>query len=149
MDRIVTRLAWGSLAVLVCLMGFGGWQLAAADGVTDEMLAAEAGVSWLHANGNWAGHRYSTLNQVNASNAGDLRVAWIYSTGGETDAQCTPIYYDGLMYIAQDNAVHAIDGATGRQAWKYEHELPDDFGGYNVPFFTSQHRGLAIAGEHI
>lgn len=72
-------------------VGFGGWQQAGAQGVTDEMLAAEAGVSWLHVNGNWAGHRYSTLNQVNASNAGDLRVAWIYSTGGETDAQCTPI----------------------------------------------------------
>ena len=149
MHRIVTRLALGSLALLVCLTGFGGWQQAEGQGVTDDMLAAEAGVSWLHVNGNWAGHRYSTLNQVNASNAGDLRVAWIYSTGGDTDAQCTPIYYDGLMYIAQDNTVHAVDAATGRQVWKYEHELPEDFGGYNVPFFTGKHRGVAIAGEHI
>ena len=149
MHRIVTRLALGSLALLICLTGFGGWQQAEGQGVTDDMLAAEPGVSWLHVNGNWAGHRYSTLNQVNASNAGDLRVAWIYSTGGKTDAQCTPIYYDGLLYFAQDNMVFAVDAGTGRQVWKYAHELPENFGGYNVPFFTGKHRGVAIAGEHI
>lgn len=79
MHRIVTRLTLGSLALLVCLSGFGGWQQAAAQGLTDEMLAAEAGASWLHVNGNWAGHRYSTLNQVNASYAGELKVAWIFA----------------------------------------------------------------------
>ena len=50
MHRIVTRLTLGSLALLVCLSGFGGWQQAAAQGLTDEMLAAEAGASWLHVN---------------------------------------------------------------------------------------------------
>lgn len=86
---------------------------------------------------------------MTASNAGDLRVAWIYPTGGETGAQYTPIYYDGLLYFAQDNTVYAVDAAMGRQVWKYAHELPEDFGGYSVPFFTGKHRGVAIAGEHI
>ena len=36
--------------------------------VTDKMLAQDAGDSWLHANGNWAGHRYSTLKQINKRN---------------------------------------------------------------------------------
>ena len=35
--------------------------------VNDQMLSADAGESWLHANGNWAAHRYSTLTNLNVS----------------------------------------------------------------------------------
>ena len=40
--------------------------MAQAGPVTDSMLAADAGDSWLHTNGNWAGWRYSTLTEINA-----------------------------------------------------------------------------------
>ena len=43
----------------------------------------------------------------------------------------------------------AIDGTTGRVVWKYEHKLPDDWGGYNVPFVTGKHRGLALSGGNV
>ncbi len=43
----------------------------------------------------------------------------------------------------------AIDADNGKIVWKYEHKLPDDWGGYNVPFFTGKHRGLAISGENV
>src|SRR5947207_1835914 len=117
--------------------------------VTDVLLASEAAESWLHANGNWAGHRFSTLTQLNTGNVKNLKLAWIFSTGGKTDAQNTPLYHDGLVYFAQDNTVFAIDARTGRGVWRYEHKLPEDWGGYNVPFFTGKHRGLAIYGENI
>lgn len=123
--------------------------LAQAAPVTDAMLAKDAGDSWLHTNGNWAGWRFSTLNQVTPSNASKLHVAWVFSAGGKNDAQNTPLYHDGLVYFAQDNKVFALDGGTGRVVWKYEHKLPDDWGGYNVPFITGKHRGLAIYGENI
>lgn len=113
------------------------------------MLAADPGESWLHANGNWAGQRYSVLTQLNPVTARNLKVAWIFSPGGKTDAQNTPLYYDGLVYFAQDNKVFALDARTGKEVWKYEHKLPEDFGGYNVPFITGKHRGLAISGEYI
>jgi len=45
--------------------------------------------------------------------------------------------------------VFAVDGSTGNVLWKYEHKLPDDWGGYNVPFFTGKHRGLALAGNNV
>jgi alcohol dehydrogenase (cytochrome c) len=53
--------------------------------VSDQMLAKDPGESWLHANGNWAGHRYSTLSQINNSNAKDLKIAWMTSVGAKTD----------------------------------------------------------------
>ena len=71
------------------------------------------------------------------------------SPGGKTDAQATPSVHDGVVYFPQDNKVFAIDGGTGRVVWKYEHKLPDDWGGYNVPFFTGKHRGLALYGENV
>jgi len=135
------------LATLVSALVWAG--LAQAGPVTDQMLAAEAGDSWLHANGNWAAHRYSTLAQLTPANAKDLKVAWVFSPGGKADAQNTPLFHDGMVFFAQDNKVFALDGGTGNVVWKYEHKLPDDWGGYNVPFITGKHRGLAIYGENV
>ena len=117
--------------------------------VTHSALLADAQWSWLHTNGNLAGHRYSVLTQLNPSNAADLNVAWIFAPGGETDAQNTPLYHDGIVYFAQDNKVFAIDARSGSRIWKYEHELPETFGGYNVDFITGKHRGLAIYSDYI
>ena len=45
--------------------------------------------------------------------------------------------------------MHAVNAATGEQVWKYEWELPEDWGGQFIPFFTGKHRGLAISGSNI
>jgi glucose dehydrogenase len=123
------------LALAFIVAGLSGGVQA---GVSDAQLSAEAGASWLHTNGNLAAHRFSTLDQINAGNAKKLKVAWIMSPGGKTDAQATPSYHEGVLYFPQDNKVFAVDGGTGNILWKYEHKLPDDWGGYNVPFFHRQ-----------
>ena len=88
--------------------------------VTDAMLGAEAGESWLHTNGNYGGHRFSTLTAINAGNAKDLKLAWAMSPGGKTDAQATPSYHDGLLYFPQDNKCSRSIAGTGRIVWKYD-----------------------------
>jgi alcohol dehydrogenase (cytochrome c) len=147
MARVVRNVIVVGIGLALCFAASP--RLAQAQVVTDVLLASEAAESWLHANGNWAGHRFSTLTQLNTGNVKNLKLAWIFSTGGKTDAQNTPLYHDGLVYFAQDNIVFAIDARTGRRVWRYEHKLPEDWGGYNVPFFTGKHRGLAIYGENI
>ena len=117
--------------------------------VTDSMLLGDAALSWLHADGNLAGHRYSALTNLNPSNAGDLRVAWMFSPGGDTDAWNTPLYHDGLVYFAQENSVFAIDGGNGRQIWRYRHALPESFGGHRADRVTGKHLGLAVYGHNI
>jgi alcohol dehydrogenase (cytochrome c) len=34
--------------------------------------------NWLTYSGNYAGHRYSTLNQINRSNVKNLQMKWVY-----------------------------------------------------------------------
>jgi len=138
MRLLITALATAGIA-----------QAGAAGPITEAMLAADAGEAWLHTNGNYAGHRYSTLADINADNAQSLKVAWMMSVGGKTDAQATPSYYDGLLYFPQDNKVFAIDPEDGKIVWRYEHKLPDDWGGYNVSFFTGKHRGVALFGDSV
>jgi alcohol dehydrogenase (cytochrome c) len=135
------------VAFVVSLLGLGG--AAAAQGVTDAALAADAGDNWIHSNGNFSAHRYSTLDKINTGNAKNLKVAWVTTVGGKTDAMATPSVYNGVIYLPQDNKVFAIDGKTGKILWKYEHKLPDDWGGYNVPFFTGKHRGVALSGDNV
>ena len=151
MNRMLRKLTGVGVALALCLVVTVSWVSAQANdqAVTDSMLLAEPAASWLHTNGNLAGHRYSVLTQLNTSNADQLNVAWIFSPGGETDAQNTPLYHDGVVYFAQDNNVYAIDARSGRRMWKYEHELPETFGGYNVDFITGKHRGVAIYGDYI
>ena len=151
MNRMSRKLTGVGVALALCLVVTVSWVGAQANdqAVTDSMLLAEPAASWLHTNGNLAGHRYSVLTQLNTSNADQLNVAWIFSPGGETDAQNTPLYHDGIVYFAQDNTVFAIDARSGRRVWKYEHELPETFGGYNVDFITGKHRGVAIYGDYI
>lgn len=44
-----------------------------------EMLQNQA--DWVMPLGNYAGHRYSTLDQINEKNVGKMQVAWMFSTG--------------------------------------------------------------------
>lgn len=135
------------LAWCISLVGLSG--AAFGQAVNDAALAAEAGDNWIHTNGNYAAHRFSTLDKINAGNAGKLKVAWVATVGGKTDAQATPSVHNGVIYFPQDNKVFAIDGKSGKLLWKYEHKLPDDWGGYNVPFFTGKHRGVALYGDNV
>ena len=147
MNRMFTKLTGVGIALALYLMGTTAW--VNAQGVTDSMLLSDPATSWLHTNGNLAGHRYNVLTQLDASNVDQLNVAWIFSPGGETDAQNTPLYHDGIVYFAQDNKVFAIDARSGWRVWKYVHELPETFGGYNIDFITGKHLGLAIYGHNI
>ena len=117
--------------------------------VNNNDLLAEAGDDWLHTNGNVAAHRFSPLTQINDGNAGNLSIDWIYSTGGQTNAQGPVIEHDDMLFFAQDNQLHAVNAVTGMNVWRYDHEIPEDFGGQFNPFFTGKHRGVAIAGSTV
>ena len=84
-----------------------------------------------------AGTRYSPLNQINRSNAGDLEIAWTYNTGHLERApqfnvllgfQATPILLPeeaGRHLVLCDpyNRIIALDPATGRERWAFDPEI--------------------------
>ena len=84
------------------------------------------------------GTRYSPAAQITASNAKDLRLAWVARTGDYlTDRsrfEATPILVDGTLYISTPlGSVVALDPATGAERWKYDGTVRfgyDDYGDF-------------------
>ncbi|HEY1638995.1 MAG TPA: PQQ-dependent dehydrogenase, methanol/ethanol family [Rhizomicrobium sp.] len=76
---------------------------------------------WIMPAKNYASTRFSGLNQINAGNAGQLRVAWAFSLGSTHGQEAAPIIVNGTMYVvgAYPNELFALDATTGDLKWKY------------------------------
>jgi len=120
-------------------------------GVTyDRLLHADREPhNWLSYSGNYAGHRYSPLTQINRSNIKNLQMKWsyhpIYTKNGNSQNKMenTPLVVDGIMYTGTALEVVALDASTGRPYWKFARPLdPKEY--YNA---YEVNKGLAIAGN--
>lgn len=98
--------------------------------------------NWPHYGGQYSAWRYSALTQVNTGNVRRLTPAWAFQTGdSEGGLQATPIVVDGVVYLSTSrNHIYAIDGATGRQLWKYTYQLPKGF----TILYGLYNRGVAV-----
>jgi quinoprotein glucose dehydrogenase len=81
---------------------------------------------WRSYGNDLANTRYSALDQINASNFGNLEIAWRFKTDNlgprpETKLEGTPIMVKGMIYATAGTrrAVVALDGRTGEQKWVY------------------------------
>lgn len=79
---------------------------------------------WPHYGGNLAAHRYSPLEQINADNVADLRIAWRWYAGNfgprpEPRNQSTPLMINGVLYMTagMTRNVAAVDPETGETLW--------------------------------
>ena len=68
--------------------------------------------------------RYSTLDQINRDNVGQLEVAWTYDTGDVfegSEMQCNPIVVDGVLYATTPKMrVLALNAGTGELIWSFD-----------------------------
>ncbi len=97
--------------------------------VTWERLlnAADEPENWLMYNGTLDSQRYSGLEQIHSRNVQNLELKWAYQIPEIDRAETTPLVVDGIMFVTEaPSNVVALDAATGRQYWRYDHELPDD-----------------------
>ena len=114
--------------------------------VTWERLlnAAAEPENWLMYSGTLDSQHFSRLDQIHNRNVGELELKWAYQIPQLDRAETVPLVVDGVMFITEaPSNVVAVDAATGRQYWRYNHELPDDLRiccGRN-------NRGVAILGE--
>ncbi|HEX4159735.1 MAG TPA: PQQ-dependent dehydrogenase, methanol/ethanol family [Rhizomicrobium sp.] len=76
---------------------------------------------WVMPAKDYANTRFSGLKQINASNAGQLRVAWSFSVGSNHGQEAAPIVIGDTMYVvgAYPNELFALDATTGDLKWKY------------------------------
>ena len=114
--------------------------------VTWERLvnAADEPHNWLMYSGTFDSQRFSRLDQIDTSNVAGLKLVWAHHIPQLDRNETTPLVVDGVMFITESPSnVTAVDAASGRPYWRYEHELPDDLRiccGRN-------NRGVAILNE--
>ncbi|WP_213777241.1 glucose/quinate/shikimate family membrane-bound PQQ-dependent dehydrogenase [Caballeronia sp. dw_276] len=96
--------------------------------------ASRAG-DWLAYGNTQAGTRYSPLAQINNKNTKDLKEAWTFRTGDmkgpndpvEITNEVTPLAVDGTLYFCTPHQIAiALDGATGKEKWRFDPGLKPD-----------------------
>ena len=108
-----------------------------------ELDAADAATtSWLMYNKGYRAERYSTLNKINAANAGKLRPVCMFQLGEIGTFSTGPVMYDGLLYVTTHLGTYAIDATTCRKAWTHQHVAQG-------PEMNATNKGVAIAAGRV
>ena len=91
-------------------------------GAVNNKPAQEDG-QWTMPAKTYASTRFSGLDQINAGNVKDLKVAWTFSTGVNRGQEAAPIVVGDTMYVVTPypNILYALDLRNpGTVKWKYE-----------------------------
>ncbi|MBA4782438.1 MAG: methanol/ethanol family PQQ-dependent dehydrogenase [Rhizobiales bacterium] len=135
-------------SILATVLTVGLSLSAAAPVLANDDLIAKMGDSknWAIQTGDYANHRYSKLDQINAKNVKDLNVAWTFSTGVLRGHEGAPLVIGSTMYVHTPfpNNVYALDlDNDGAIKWRYEPKQNPD----TIPVMCCDtvNRGLAYA----
>ena len=100
--------------------------------------------NWLTYSGDYAGRRYSSLDQITPANVKALEQKWVFQTDSVQKFEATPLVVDGVIYLTQPpNDVIALDARTGRVFWIYYYRPSPD----SRACCGLVNRGLAILGD--
>jgi quinoprotein glucose dehydrogenase len=112
------------------------WKRAAAALLTAFLLHAQNKrpySTWSDYGGSSDSMQYSALKLIDRSNVSKLKLAWFHPAPGPSGRfSFNPLVVDGVMYVVgRDNAVVALDAATGRQIWSHPNEGQPTNRGFN------------------
>jgi alcohol dehydrogenase (cytochrome c) len=112
----------------------------------EKLLSEPAGANWLSYNGDYTGRRFSSLNQINQSNVGQLRAGWVFHAPNSSALEVTPVVYQGLMFVTSANDVYALDAQAGRIVWHYQRPITEGL----IDDASEHHnRGVALWHSHV
>ncbi len=143
-------LGLGAMAA-VAAFAIGCTQMATSDPETAphamaaDPLARKPG-EWITWGADTGNSRYSTLDQINAQNVGQLEIAWRWKASdvdGRPDPnwKATPIMVDGVLYVPHGGTrVSAIDPSTGATLWTFE---PDPYRKPSTRAFSGSTRAVS------
>ena len=115
--------------------------------VTDEMLLAPRPENWISFRNGYHLWGYSPLDQINAENAGELRLVWSRAMQ-EGYQEVEPIVYDGIMFLPNvEDIVQALDATTGDLLWEYRRNLPDN--PWNTTGTRARYRNVSIYDDKV
>jgi PQQ-dependent dehydrogenase (methanol/ethanol family) len=126
--RSLSRVTTLLLSVFVMTL-FSNCKNEAPKTATTPAAAASKAAPWGFYGGDQKNQRYSELNQINAGNAKDLKLAWEQSLNHDEAQECTPIIADGTLFVTTASGpkyVHAFDAKTGAPKWRIEFQIAPD-----------------------
>ncbi|HVZ48973.1 MAG TPA: PQQ-binding-like beta-propeller repeat protein, partial [Gemmatimonadaceae bacterium] len=120
---------------------------------------------WRYWGGDAWSSRYSSLDQINASNFNQLKVQWQWNAaqdGPDEYYRTTPLYANGRLFTVATTHryAYAIDPATGKTLWSYNtlnegiryQKAPRQFAGRGLSYWTdgTSERVLVVTpGYHL
>jgi quinoprotein glucose dehydrogenase len=82
---------------------------------------AAAQMDWSAYNGGVDGDHFSSLSQIRPANVAGLKQVWRVDVGSDGGLQANPLVVGGVLYgYGSTLQVYALDGATGKQIWKFD-----------------------------
>ena len=129
----------------------------AADMTQDRAVnAAKEPQNWLLHHGNYQGHRFSPLKEINTTNVKNLKVAFTVALSGFEGGgnrykfgtlEATPLVEDGIMYLPDGwGRIYAIDVSSGKKGtfkWKFDPQIDRAWAG-DVACCGVNNRGVAL-----
>ncbi|MCH2099482.1 MAG: PQQ-binding-like beta-propeller repeat protein, partial [Pseudomonadales bacterium] len=95
------------------------------------MAADETPGDWIAHGRTYDEQRHSPLTQISTENVSELGLAWYADLGTTRGLESTPIVVDGVMFNSGTwSTVFAHDARTGELIWKYDPEVPKEWGVY-------------------
>jgi quinohemoprotein ethanol dehydrogenase len=97
---------------------------------TQELAQTKSGgADWVTYGGALNNERYSTLDQINTTNVGSLKGAWLARLGSGRGSkyifEAEPRVIDGIMYIPTGNDdIFALDATSGKKLWEWDSDVP-------------------------
>src|SRR5580700_864243 len=90
------------------------------------LAAGDDSANWITYGRTYDEQRFSPLKQIDATNVGQLKLAWHYELPADARAQeSTPLIIDGVMYVTGAwSTVFALDARTGPELWSYDPTVP-------------------------
>ena len=150
-SKRATAVALVTMALSTQLLAQSGPRAARRDFAADRLIAPPTD-AWPTNGGNLYNQRYSSLNQINASNVAELKGVWRSRLRGSGVApkysgEGQPVVHDGVAYISTGaNDVFALSLDTGEILWQYSANLAEDLPsvccGWN-------NRGVALSEDRV
>ena len=136
-------------AMTLAILGAGSTQAADYQAVTDARLAnAAKDDGWLMYRRDYTGSGYAPFNEINASNVANLKQVWDFTSGLDVGHEAPPVVNGDYMFITGPRGkLYAFEAATGKQLWKYEHDLTDT--GLKTVCCDIVNRGVALYGSNV
>ncbi|HEY8571624.1 membrane-bound PQQ-dependent dehydrogenase, glucose/quinate/shikimate family [Phenylobacterium sp.] len=127
----------GVLAGLGLLLGsipltYSQGQAKAGAAPAAKAVAAGPAGDWRYYGRDAGGSRFAPIEQINAGNVENLKVAWTFRTGEKpnrgNEDQNTPMQIGDTVYVCTPtNVVIALDADTGKQKWRHDPKVRPGF----------------------